>query len=64
MVYLGSRVENGEDVVLVEEDVVVAVDLHVGAGVLADRAPVAGPDLERAKLAAVKPLPGTERDDV
>src|ERR687891_496969 len=59
-----SLLEDGEDVFLAQDQIVVAVDLHFVAGVLAEQDAVAGLDVEGNALAAVVDLPGADRDDL
>src|SRR4029453_4536059 len=61
---LESLLEDGEDVFLAQDQVVVAVDLDLVAGVLAEQDAVTGLHVERDALAAVVDLAGAHRDDL
>src|SRR4029453_16944572 len=54
----------GGDGFLAQEQVVVAVDLDLVAGVLAEQDAIAGLHVERDALAAVVDLAGAHRDDL
>ena len=53
-----------EDVVLAEDDVLDAVDLDLGAGVLAEQDAVARLHVERADLAVLEDLAVADGDDL
>src|SRR4029077_7704505 len=54
--------ENGEDVVLAHDQVLLVVDLHLGAGVLPEQDRVSGLHIERDLLALVGDLAVTDGD--
>src|SRR5262249_31627660 len=56
--------ENREDIFLAQNEVLLAVDLDLGARVLADEDLVALLDLERLHLAVVEDLAVTDGDDL
>ena len=56
--------DHAEDVVLTDEGVLLLVELHLGAAVLADKDAVAHLHLEGDDLAALVALAGAERDDL
>src|SRR5688572_25588010 len=62
---LGSGlVEDAENVLLAEDQVLFAVDLHLAARVLAEQDAVAGLDVERELLALVGHLAAAHGDDL
>src|SRR5215203_1392803 len=54
--------DDGKDLVLAQDDVVVALDLDLAAGVLAHEDPVALLDVNGSALALVGELAGTDGD--
>src|SRR5262245_16808600 len=59
-----SLLEDGEDVFLAQDQVVLAVDLHLVAGILPEQDPVTGLDVEGNALAAVVHLPRADGHDL
>src|SRR6267378_4667194 len=57
-----SLLENGEDVVLAHDQILLVVDLHLGAGVLPEQDLVPGLHVERDLLALVGDLAVTDGD--
>src|SRR5215475_11161107 len=60
----GRLLDDGEHVVFLHDQVVVVVDLHLRARVLAEEDPVPGFDIQRDLLAAFCDLPVADRDDL
>src|SRR5919198_208425 len=58
----GLLLDHSEHVLLAEDQVVLALDLHFGARVLAEQDPIAGPDVERPHLAVLEDFPVPHRD--
>src|SRR5258706_15798554 len=56
--------DDAEDFVLAQDDVLVVVDLDLGAGVLPEEDLVADLHLERDSLAGLVELAGADRDDL
>src|SRR5438046_9144217 len=56
--------EDGEDVLLAQDQVLFVVELHLGAGVLPEEDLVAGLDVERALLALIGHLAVADGDDL
>jgi hypothetical protein len=59
----GQLEDHAEDFVLAEDDVLDAVDLDLGAAVLAEEDPCCRLDFERADLAVVEDLAVADGDD-
>src|ERR1043165_1043853 len=59
-----SSARHGEDVVLADEDVLLTVELDLGAGVLAEEQGVADLDLERPDLAVLEHLAVADGHDL
>src|SRR5712691_2491956 len=55
--------ENGEDVLLAQDQILLVVDLHLGAGVLAEQDPIAGLHVERNPLTILTDLAIADGDD-
>src|SRR5690606_9721361 len=65
VVSLGWKsLDDAEHLVLAEDQVLFSVDLHLGAGVLADEHGVAGLHVERPDLAVVEDAPLARGDDL
>ena len=64
MFFAPLLLDDREDVVLAQDDVLFAVELHFGARVLADEDLVARLDLERADLAVLVDLAVADGDDL
>src|SRR5262245_15041705 len=60
---LGRSLDDREDVVLADEEVLLAVDLDLAAGVAAEDDPLPGRDRRRGALAVVEELAVADRDD-
>src|SRR5215813_8923160 len=60
----GSLLDDAEHVLLAEDEVVLALDLHLGACVLAEEDGVPGLDVERADLAVLEDLAVADGDDL
>src|SRR5689334_316910 len=59
-----SLLEHAEDLVLAQNDVVLAVHLDLGAGVLAEEDPVAGLDVELDERAVLEALAAADGNDL
>src|SRR5689334_9774153 len=59
-----SLLENGEDVFLAQDQVILAVDLDLVTGVLPEQDAIPGLHIQRNALAALIDLAGTDRDDL
>jgi hypothetical protein len=60
----GLLLDDAEHVLFAEDEVVLALDLHLGPGVLAEEDGVAGLDVERADLAVLEDLAVADGDDL
>ena len=59
-----SLLDDAEDVVFADDEVLFAVDLHLGAGVLAEEDAVADLDVELADRAVLEDLAVADGDDL
>src|SRR5262249_20958311 len=60
----GLLLDDAEHVLFTEDEVVLALDLHLGPGVLAEEDGVTGLDVERADLAVLEDLAVSDGDDL